>query len=224
LGRHFLVSAFLLEDRRIGVTFIDISAQKKIEETLASARQDLEIQVKGRTAELSQANQKLQREIASREQAQRALLQKSKELEARTVGLEEANIALKVLLKERENDRHVLEEKVVCNINTLTRPHLEKLAAGNLSQRQQTLLDAIKSSLDDITSPLSRRFIMASINLTPAECQVATFIRQGKTTKEIADLMGVASSTIDFHRLNIRCKLGLTNKRINLQSHLKSLL
>jgi PAS domain-containing protein/DNA-binding NarL/FixJ family response regulator len=224
LGRHFLVSAFLLEDRRIGVTFIDISAQKKIEETLASARQDLEIQVKGRTAELTQANQKLQREIASREQAQRALLQKSKELEARTVGLEEANIALKVLLKERENDRHVLEEKVVCNINTLTRPHLEKLAAGNLSQRQQTLLDAIKSSLDDITSPLSRRFIMASINLTPAECQVATFIRQGKTTKEIAELMRVANSTIDFHRLNIRCKLGLTNKRINLQSHLKSLL
>ncbi len=224
LNLHFLVSAFVLEDQRVGVTFIDISAQKKIEETLAKARQNLEIQVENRTAELSRANQKLQREIASREQAQRALLRKSKELEARTVGLEEANIALKVLLKELENERHALEEKVVCNINGLTRPHLEKLAAGNLSQRQRALLDAVNSSLDDIASPLSRRFIIESSHLTPGETQVANLIRQGKTTKEIADLMRVATSTIDFHRLNIRHKFGLTNKRINLQSHLKSLL
>ena len=143
---------------------------------------------------------------------------------ANMVGLEEANIALKVLLNERENERHALEEKVVCNINELTRPHLEKLAAGNLSQRQQSLLDTIKSSLDDIASPLSRRFIIESSQLTPAESQVANFIRQGRTTKEIAALMRVATSTVDFHRLNIRRKLGLAKRRINLQSHLKSLL
>jgi DNA-binding CsgD family transcriptional regulator len=152
------------------------------------------------------------------------LLQKSNELEVHAVGLEEANIALKVLLKERENERHVLEEKVVCNINELTQRHLEQLAAGNLSQRQRAIVDAIKSSLDDIASPLSRRFIIDSSHLTPGETQVANFIRQGKTTKEIAGLMGVATSTIDFHRLNIRRKLGLTSKKINLESYLKSLL
>jgi DNA-binding CsgD family transcriptional regulator/PAS domain-containing protein len=206
------------------MTLVDISAKKEVEETLAKARQNLEAQIKNRTAELSRANQKLHGEIASRELAQRALLKKTKELEANMVGLEEANIALKVLLKERENERHAIEEKVVCNINELTRPHLEKLAAGNLNQRQQSLLDTIKSSLDDIASPLSRRFIIESSHLTPSESQVANFIRQGKTTKEIADLMRVATSTVDFHRLNIRRRLGLTNKRVNLQSHLKSLL
>ena len=35
--------------------------------------------------------------------------------------------------------------------------------------------------------------------------------------------MGVAMSTVDFHRLNIRRRLNLANKRINLQSYLKSL-
>ena len=224
LGRHFLVSAFVLEDQRIGATFIDISAQKKIEETLDKAKRNLGIQVKNRTAELLLANQKLQDEVESRKLAQGALLQKSKELEVYAVGLEEANIALKVLLKERENERHALEEKVVCNINELTQPHLEKLAAGNLNQRQRAIVDAIKSSLDDITSPLSRRFIIESSHLTPVESQVANFIRKGKTTKEIAGFMGVATSTIDFHRLNIRRKLGLTNKKMNLESYLKSLL
>ena len=91
---------------------------------------------------------------------QKILLKKSKELEVRAVELHEANIALKVLLKERENERHALEEKVVSNINELTRPHLDKLATGPLSQRQQARLAAIKDSLDDIMSPLSRRLII----------------------------------------------------------------
>jgi len=224
VARHFLVSAFVLEDQRIGATFIDISAQKRIEGTLEKANRDLETQVKNRTAELLRANQNLQSEVESREQAQRALLQKSKELEVRTAGLEEANIALKVLLKELENERHALEEKVVCNLNELTRPYLEKLAGGNLSQRQRVLLDNVNTSLNDITSPLSRRFIIESSHLTPAETQVAGLIRQGKSTKEISDLMGVATSTIDFHRGNIRRKLKLTSKKMNLQSYLKSLL
>ena len=224
LGLNLLVSVFFVEDRNVGVTFIDISAQKKIEETLSKAKQNLEIQVKNRTAELARANKKLKGEIESRKLAQRTLLQKTNEVEVRADELHEANVALKVLLKERENERHALEEKVVCNINELTRPYLEKLAAGNTSRRQRDLLEVINSSLDDIASPLSRRFIIESSHLTPAETQVANFIRQGKTTKEIADLMGVATSTVDFHRGNIRRKLRLSNKKINLQSHLKSLL
>lgn len=223
-GRYFLVSAFVLKNQRVGTTIIDISAQKKIEETLDTAKRNLETQVKNRTSELLQTNQKLQREIESRELTQKALLQKSTELETRTVALEEANVALKVLLKERENERHALEEKVVCNINELTRPYLEKLANGNLSQRQRVLLDTVNISLDDITSPLSRRFIIESSHLTPAEIQVANLIRQGRSTKEISDLMGVATSTIDFHRGNIRRKLKLTKKQVNLQSYLKTLL
>ena len=65
---------------------------------------------------------------------------------------------------------------------------------------------------------------MAESNLTPGETQVANFIRQGKTTKQIADLIGTATSTIDFHRRNIRRKLGLANKEINLQAYLQSLM
>ena len=224
LGRHFLVSAFVVEDRRVGATFIDISAQKKIEATLENVRWNLARQVEERTLALSRANQELQSEVAAREVAQKILLEKSKELEVRAVELHEANVALKVLLKEHENERYVLEEKVVSNINELIRPHLDKLAAGPLSQRQQARLAAIEGSLNEVISPLSRRLIIDASHLTPGETQVANFIRQGKTTKQIADLMGTATSTIDFHRRNIRRKLGLANKKTNLQSYLQALM
>ena len=224
LGKHFLVSAFRLDNQRIGTTFIDNSAHKRIEETLEKARQDLEVQVSNRTAELLQANKNLQREVVSRKRSQIKLLEKSEELEARKAELEEANIALKVLLKAHEDERKALEDKFVCNINELVRPHLEALAAGQIGPRHRSLVDAIRNSLDDIASPLSRRFIIDSNRLTPVETNIANLIRQGRTTKEIAELMGVATSTVDFHRGNIRTKLGLTHKPINLETHLKSLL
>ncbi|MEN6318148.1 MAG: LuxR C-terminal-related transcriptional regulator [Syntrophaceae bacterium] len=48
-------------------------------------------------------------------------------------------------------------------------------------------------------------------------------MKDGRTTKEIAELLGVAPSAIDSHRNNIRIKLGLNNKKVNLRSHLLSL-
>jgi DNA-binding CsgD family transcriptional regulator len=61
------------------------------------------------------------------------------------------------------------------------------------------------------------------IRLSPTEIQVINLIKQGKTTKEIAETMNLATSTIDFHRNNIRGKFGIKNKKINLTSYLSTL-
>jgi DNA-binding CsgD family transcriptional regulator/PAS domain-containing protein len=222
-GKYMLVGAFRLDMRRIGVTLIDISAQKKVEEALERSRNNLEKKVKEHTAEIQRVNLQLRKEVEARKIMEEALREKSRQLEIRTERLEEANTTLKVLLRERDSERRELEERVASNINELIRPHLSKLCAANLGERRQALVDAIGRGLEDITSPLSRRFIMECSHLTPMETQVAGLIRQGRTTKEISDLMGVASSTVDYHRFNIRRKLDLTNKRMNLQSYLKSL-
>lgn len=223
IGKHLLLGGFQLDAKRIAITFIDISAHKQIEAELEFARHELEAKVREQTAELLRANRQLCKQVEARERTQQSLIEKSRELEIHALELEETNTALKVLLKERDNERRRLEEKVASNLNELVRPQLAKLRGDNLSPRQQTLIKAIEQHLDDIASPLSRRFIIEAHRLTPAEIQVADQIRQGKSTKEIAELMGVATSTVDYHRLNIRRKLKLTNQRLNLQSYLRSL-
>ena len=60
-------------------------------------------------------------------------------------------------------------------------------------------------------------------SLTPTEVRVASLIKQERTTKEIADAFHVSESAIIYHRHNIRKKLGLNNKKINLKTYLQSL-
>ena len=131
--------------------------------------------------------------------------------------------ALKVLLKQRDQDRRELEENVLVNINELVRPHLARLMGRNLKRREKELLGVIEASLDDIVSPLARKLTVELARLSPAETRIANFIRQGRSTKEIADVMGLATCTIDFHRHNIRHKLGLRHKGINLATYLTAI-
>ena len=67
------------------------------------------------------------------------------ELEAKTIGLEEANTALKVLLKQRENDKVELEEKVLLNVRELVFPYLEKLKM----KKMLSLSPALQTGLPD---------------------------------------------------------------------------
>jgi DNA-binding CsgD family transcriptional regulator len=58
------------------------------------------------------------------------------------------------------------------------------------------------------------------MSLTPREIQIANFVKEGKTSKEIADIMNVSKSAVDVHRYRLRDKLGLNNQKANLKSHL----
>ena len=77
----------------------------------AKYRDHLEDLVVERTSALGSINEQLAQEIEERKSAEATLRKREKELEAQSHHLEEVNTALKVLLKQRENDRTEVEEK-----------------------------------------------------------------------------------------------------------------
>ena len=109
------------------------------------------------------------------------------------------------------------------NVKELVVPYLKKLRKSGLNDRQRTLTDILDSNLNGIISPFLFTLSAKYASLTPKEIRVANLVRDGKTTKEIARLLISSTDTIDFHRKNIRKKLGLQNTKSNLRSYLLSL-
>jgi PAS domain S-box-containing protein len=138
----------------------------------------------------------------------------------RTNELEEINTALSVLLKRRENDKKDLEEIIQANINQLVMPFLHKLKMNQSTKENIACLNVLETNLNNIVSPFINQLSSAFKNLTPKEIQIAELIKQGKRSKEIAELFGLAVSTVITHRNNIRHKLNLKSKGSNLRSHL----
>jgi len=162
-------------------------------------------------------------EITALKLTEEALKKSQEEIFEQKQSLEEANIALKVLLKQREEDKLELEKKVLSNVKDLVLPYVEKLKNSRIKAKDRTLVDIIDTHLQDIISPLLQRFANAKILLTPQEMQVASLVKDGKTSKEIADVLNVSETTVNFHRKNLRVKFGLRNKRTNLRSYLMSI-
>jgi PAS domain S-box-containing protein len=149
--------------------------------------------------------------------------QRTCQLEDKTKNLEEMNTALRVLLKKREEDKHILEESMLINVRELVIPYIERIKEARLNERQDGYLDIMEATLNDIVSPFLHRLSLEFFNLTPSEIQVANFVKFGKTTKQIAHMLNLSEKTIEFYRKRIRKKVGITNKNINLRTFLSSI-
>jgi len=180
---------------------------------------------------LRNMNVQLLREIEVRKSTQEALQEAHDELEQRvaertaqldreTARLAEANIALKILLEKREEDKRELEETVLSNIDKLVLPYLDKLKKVCTDEPQKTFLGLIQGNLEEVTSSFSQVHNTYLANLTPAQIQIADLIKRGHTTKEIASLLNLSPATVACHRQEIRKRLSLQNRKINLHSAL----
>ncbi|MBW2063323.1 MAG: PAS domain S-box protein [Deltaproteobacteria bacterium] len=166
--------------------------------------------------------QAIGQDITRQKQIEFALKEKEKKLIQQAQNLEEVNTALKVLLEHRDREKKELEENIFLNIKKLVLPYLEKLEDGYRNNKNHVYLDIIRSNLEDLVSPFAKALSSGHLVLSPTELQIADLIKQGKTSKEIASLLNVSSKAVEFHRGNIRKKLGLLKKKINLRSYLQS--
>ncbi len=226
--KHLELSAHLVEDSKgnpvcLFCSFVDITEKKLYEQWLENAKKELEEKVKERTKDIIEINRQLLMEINERKNIESQLRKKEEELRLQASNLKEMNTTLKVLLEHKQKEQEELEKKFLSNIKDLVLPYLHELKNSNLDFQQKSYLELIESNLLNIVAPFSQKLSSNFFNLTPSQIKVAEFIKMGKTTKEIAEIMNISTRAVEFHRNQIREKLGIKHKKINLRTYLQSL-
>lgn len=179
-------------------------------------------------ARVIEADLKLLVEVDARERLERQLQDSLDQLETRvkerTAELEDVNTALRVLLQSVEQSKEDYEKKVIRQIKGLVAPVIAKLRERvNCNEKACVYLDILEENLKTITSSMSDQLSDVIEELTPAEQEIALMVMRGQTTKDIARTLSREPSTVEFHRNNIRKKLGLLKTGQNLRSKLLSI-
>ncbi len=150
-------------------------------------------------------------------QTEENFLATQNELNIKERKLEEAYTSVQFIMEAMERKQNKLQERFICNIRELVLPFLDKLEKTPLNNNQRKLVKMTETYLERIASPFIHNLSSSYFNLTEKEIQVSALVKEGKTSKEIAELLNLSQRAIDFHRGRIRDKLGLKNKSCNLQ-------
>jgi DNA-binding CsgD family transcriptional regulator len=189
-----------------------LSEQNKALCAFSSYRKKLEALIRAHANTLTALSEQLKNAIESCERLTHELRRKS--------GREkEMNTAMRVLLDKRKEDCLRAEENSRFKIYQLIKPYLDELESSGLSCQQKQLANMIRVTLQEAAYAPVSDFHWQYKVLSPNELQVANLIRKGKTTKEIAGILNLSERTIESYRNSIRKKLGLKNKKVNLNTY-----
>ncbi len=220
-GQKYSITADRKRILNILISTYETAVQKNRD--LLRAQQELRILNEHLENRVQERTQELMEEIARRRQVEEDLRRQEQDLRVKSRNLEEVNTALHVLIKNREMDRIDQEQKILSNCKELILPYVEQLKKQKLPPHQMTCVEIIEANVQNIISPFLQSLSSELAHLSPKEVQVANLVKEGKTTKEISELLNLSIRSVESHRDNIRVKLGISNEKINLRSFLLSL-
>lgn len=155
-------------------------------------------------------------DVTERERTSRKLAEKSE-------ALKHANMSLRILIKQLSDAQSEDRTTNMPNLKELVMPSSDQLEAILDSPTERGYLENIMLNLNRVTSNFSKQLAQMNLGLSPKEIQVADLIRIGLSNKESAIQMNVTKSTIEFHRDNLRKKLGLKHEKKNLRAYILAL-
>ena len=143
------------------------------------------------------------------------------ELGIEKTALENKNIALKEVLRKVHEEKEEIAMRVQANVDKIIMP-IFSILEKKTNYKDNPVLKLLKRNLEEITDPFTNTISKDFLNLSPVEIQICNYIKNGFSTKDIAQLRGIAIATVSRHREHIRKKLNLTNKNINLVTFLNN--
>jgi PAS domain S-box-containing protein len=141
-------------------------------------------------------------------------------LESANRALEAKNVAMEEVLARIQMERNRIGYQINRNAGETILPLLHLLKQG-AAPEQQRRIEQIEQGLEEIVSPFIDKVSRAVGSLTPTELRICNLIKRGLVMKEIADLQYLSPATIAVHRRNIRHKLGIARRKVNLTSYLQ---
>lgn len=142
------------------------------------------------------------------------------ELEQKKKEAEDANIALKVMLDQHTRTRESVEEQISIKLQELVNPYLDLLQQSGVNEKQSETISIIAAHIDSITHQFTPKARKIMLKLSPRETLIADLVRQGKTSKDISEILHVSLRTVETYRNNLRKKLGINKKKIGLRTYL----
>jgi len=155
----------------------------------------------------------ISRDISTQETAVLELEQKRKESE-------DSNIALKVMLDQHTRAKESIEEQISIKLQELVNPYLTLLLHSSVNEKQAETIRIIQAHIDSLTHQFSPKARKIMLKLSPRESMITDLVRQGKTSKDIAEILHIGLRTVETYRNNLRKKLGINKKKISLQTYL----
>ena len=143
-----------------------------------------------------------------------------KSLKKQKLSLEQKNLALKEMIEHAEWTKNRIKENTAINIDETIMPIVEKLQMEGASPKYIKLL---RYHLSELASSFGRKITQKSVKLTPKEIEISSMIKSGISSKDLAELLNISLQTVEKHRKAIRKKLGISNKGVNLTTHLQSI-
>ncbi len=172
-----------------------------------------------RAMESAQKEQDLNNLVIDLRQSQAELLAHKERLEYVNERLLETNKAFTALARSMDFEREQLEKRIAGKIETVILPIVDRLKREQELSKYSMELDVLVRLLEDLTSGASAETKLA-LKLSPTELRVASLIKSGMSTDDIAEHLFISASTVRKHRKNIRKKLRLNNSSYNLRNYL----
>ncbi|MFW5798719.1 MAG: response regulator [Planctomycetota bacterium] len=158
-----------------------------------------------------------------REHLEEEVRNRTAELETLNLALERKNLALEELMQNIQAERNKTGHDIRTNVHRFILPLLNNLKVG-MNVRQQAQVEQIERSLEDITSPFVDALTERFARLSPSEIRICELIRRGLGSKEIAEIENLSPETVSTHRKNIRRKLEINGKKVNLVTYLNGVM